>query len=75
MGYARVSTPGQDLGAQRDGLDALGVDPEHVHLDHDLTGTTPERPGLREALAAVRRSDVLGCDEARSTRQITSRRS
>ncbi|TCL77946.1 hypothetical protein EDF31_1111, partial [Curtobacterium sp. PhB142] len=27
VGYARVSTSGQDLAAQRDGLHSLGVDP------------------------------------------------
>jgi len=59
VGYARVSTSGQDLAAQRDGLRSLGVDPENVHVDHGMTGTNRERPGLREALAAVRNGDVL----------------
>ncbi|MCZ0710783.1 MULTISPECIES: recombinase family protein [Microbacterium] len=59
VGYARVSTSGQDLAAQRDGLHSLGVDPENVHVDHGMTGTNRERPGLREALAAVRKGDVL----------------
>ncbi len=59
VGYARVSTSGQDLAAQRDGLHLLGVDPENVHVDHGMTGTNRERPGLREALAAVRKGDVL----------------
>lgn len=59
VGYARVSTAGQDLSAQRDGLHALGVAPENVHVDHGMTGTNRERPGLREALAAVRKGDVL----------------
>ncbi len=59
VGYARVSTVGQDLTAQRDGLAALGVDAGRVYVDHGLTGTTRVRPGLREALAACRTGDTL----------------
>ena len=56
IGYARVSTDAQDLTAQRDGLQALGVEPERIYVDHGLTGTHRDRPGLREALAACRAS-------------------
>jgi Resolvase, N terminal domain len=59
IGYARVSTEEQDLTAQRDGLAALGVEPGHIHVDHGLTGTNRERPGLREALPACRAGDTL----------------
>jgi DNA invertase Pin-like site-specific DNA recombinase len=59
IGYARVSTDAQDLTAQRDGLQALGVEPDRVYVDHGLTGTHRDRPGLREALAACRASDTL----------------
>jgi DNA invertase Pin-like site-specific DNA recombinase len=59
IGYARVSTSGQDLTAQRDALIRLGVDPARVYVDHGLTGTTRARPGLREAMAACRAGDVL----------------
>jgi len=59
IGYARVSTVGQDLTAQRDGLAALGVDAARVYVDHGLTGTSRVRPGLREALAACRLGDTL----------------
>jgi len=59
IGYARVSTAGQDLTAQRDGLAALGVDPDRIYVDHGLTGTNRARPGLREALAACRAGDTL----------------
>jgi DNA invertase Pin-like site-specific DNA recombinase len=54
IGYAQVSTDAQDLTAQRDGLPALGVDPSRIYVDHGLTGTDRERPGLREARAACR---------------------
>ena len=59
IGYARVSTDAQDLTAQRDGLQALGVEPERSYIDHGLSGTTRVRPGLREALADCRRGDTL----------------
>jgi DNA invertase Pin-like site-specific DNA recombinase len=59
IGYARCSTDQQDLTAQRDGLAALGVDINRVYVDHGLTGTNRERPGLREALAACREGDTL----------------
>ena len=59
IGYARVSTEEQDLTAQRNGLAELGVDVERVYVDHGLTGTNRDRPGLREALAACRAGDTL----------------
>ncbi len=59
IGYARVSTEGQDLTAQRNALAALGVAEERIYVDHGLTGTNRARPGLREALAACRAGDTL----------------
>src|SRR5258708_7244779 len=59
IGYARCSTDQQDLTAQHDGLTALGVSPTRIYVDHGLTGTTRDRPGLREALAACREGDTL----------------
>ena len=59
IGYARVSTDAQDLTAQRDGLAGLGVEAERIYVDHGLTGTRRDRPGLREALAACRAGDTL----------------
>ena len=44
---------------QRDGLLGLGVEAERIYVDHGLTGTNRERPGLREALAACRAGDTL----------------
>jgi Resolvase, N terminal domain len=49
----------QDLTAQRDALAALDVAPDRIYVDHGLTGTNRDRPGLREAMAACRAGDVL----------------
>ncbi len=59
IGYARVSTYGQDLTAQRQALAALGVQPDRVYVDHGITGTHRQRPALREAFAARRPGDTL----------------
>jgi len=59
IGYARVSTDEQDLTAQRDALETLGVGIDRVYVDHGLTGTNRERPGLRQAMAACRHGDTL----------------
>ncbi len=59
IGYARCSIDKQDLTAQRNALEALGVKPDRIYLDHGLTGTNRERPGLDKALAAVRSGDTL----------------
>lgn len=59
VGYARCSTDEQDLTAQRAKLMELGVAPSRIYIDHGLTGTNRLRPGLDQALAAVRRGDTL----------------
>ena len=66
IGYARCSTDQQDLTAQRDALAALGVAfaalgvaSARIYVDHGLTGTNRDRPGLREAMAACREGDTL----------------
>lgn len=59
IGYARVSTQGQDLAIQTAALRDLGVDDSRIYVDHGLTGTNRSRPGLREALAACRSGDML----------------
>ncbi len=75
VGYARCSTDQQDLTAQRDGLTMLGVAPERAYVDHWLTGTNRERPGLREALAACRAGDTLVVTKLdRLTRSLTGAR-
>lgn len=59
IGYARCSTDKQDLAAQRAMLENLGVETDRIYTDRGLTGTTRTRPGLDQALAAVRAGDTL----------------
>ena len=61
IGYARCSTDKQDLAAQKAAL-MRARRRRRPHLtDHGLTGTNRSRPGLDQALAAVRTGDTL-CD-------------
>ena len=55
IGYARCSTDKQDLVAQKAALEQLGGASERIYTDRGLTGTNHARPGLDQALAAVRR--------------------
>ena len=59
IGYARYSTDKQDLVAQKGILIDLGVAPERVYTDHGFTGINRARPGLDQALAAVRAGNTL----------------
>jgi len=59
IGYARCSTDKQDLSAQQRALLDLGVAEDRIYTDHGLTGTNRARPGLDQALAAVRDGDTL----------------
>lgn len=59
VGYARCSTDKQDLTAQRQTLRALRVSDDRVYLDQGMTGRNRRRPGLQQALAAVREGDTL----------------
>ena len=61
IGYARCSTDKQDLAAQKAALEKLGVAPERIYTDRGLTGTNRSRPGLDQALAAVRTGDRSWC--------------
>lgn len=59
IGYARCSTDKQDLTAQRQALTELGVEPDRIYTDKGLTGNNRARPGLDQAMAAVRKGDTL----------------
>lgn len=56
IGYARVSTTGQDHTLQMDAFKAAGV--KRVHKD-TASGKNAERPGLARALKALQPGDVL----------------
>lgn len=55
LGYARVSTPGQDLDAQLALLAAAGVDAGRTFTDKLCGSARTERPGLA-AIARLRAS-------------------
>ena len=59
IGYARCSTNKQDLSAQRQALIELGVSEDRIYTDHGLTGANRARPGLNQAIAALREGDTL----------------
>jgi DNA invertase Pin-like site-specific DNA recombinase len=59
IGSARCSTEKQDLAAPRYALRQLGVTDDRLNLDHGLTGRNRSRPGLQQALAALREGDTL----------------
>jgi len=59
IGSARCSTDKQDLATQKAALEKLGVAAERIYTDQGLTGTNRSRPGLDQALAAVRTGDTL----------------
>jgi DNA invertase Pin-like site-specific DNA recombinase len=56
LGYARVSTDGQDHALQLDGLRAAGCDKVFVEVG---SGTRTDRPELAKALEQARKGDVL----------------
>lgn len=75
ISYARVSTDGQNLTAQRDAFGNLRVGSERVYVDHSLTGANRDRRGLREPLVACRQGDTLvGTKLGRLARSVTDAR-
>ncbi len=57
IGYARVSTKGQNDDSQVDELNAYGCD--KIFVDHGVTGKLAARPELDAALAYLRPGDVF----------------
>ena len=72
VGYARVSTVGQSLDVQLSKLQAFGCDP--IFSDKH-TGTTADRPSLKECRNYLRKGDSLVITKmdrlARSTYHLT----
>ena len=79
LGYARVSTTGQDLDAQLTALTAAGVDAERIYTDKLSGSAKVDRPGLAALLDYARPGDTvvvaaidrLGRSVAEVTRTIT----
>ena len=59
LGYARVSTTGQDLVTQLIALNAAGVDTERVFTDRLSGSAKTARPGLAAMLDYARAGDTL----------------
>lgn len=57
IGYARVSTRGQNDDSQVDDLTTYGVD--KLFIDHGVSGKHASRPELDKALAYLREGDVF----------------
>jgi DNA invertase Pin-like site-specific DNA recombinase len=58
IGYARVSTQDQNSQLQQDALIQAGVDERHIFMD-TLSGSTLDRPQLKNALNYLKEGDVL----------------
>ncbi|BBY58494.1 putative resolvase/invertase/recombinase [Mycolicibacterium sarraceniae] len=59
LGYARISTTGQDLTAQQAALAAAGVDDERVFTDELSGAVGTARPGLAALLEYARTGDTV----------------
>lgn len=76
IGYARVSSTGQDLEIQLNKLTAYGcVELDGVIFQEKHTGTTDNRPELKACLKHLRKGDILVVTKldrlARSTLHLT----
>ena len=59
IGYARVSTRGQQADRQIEDLVAAGVRRDDLYVDHGVSGAATSRPGFDQALAALQSGDTL----------------
>jgi DNA invertase Pin-like site-specific DNA recombinase len=58
IGYARVSTSGQDVQLQTDALEKAGCLKNDIFVDH-ISGAKTNRPGLAQCLHQLQSGDVL----------------
>jgi DNA invertase Pin-like site-specific DNA recombinase len=59
IGYARVSTRGQDFDRQQADLLATGVRRDDLYIDHGVSGVRASRPEFDRAIAALQAGDTL----------------
>src|SRR5699024_5506585 len=59
IGYARVSTRGQQADRQIEDLVAAGVRSDARYVDHGVSAARTSRPGFDQALAALQSGDTL----------------
>lgn len=75
FGYARVSTPSQNLQMQIDALEAFGVEYDNIHTDV-ASGAKEDRKGLEMLLMKLREGDTVivwkSCRMARNVKHMLS---
>lgn len=59
IGYARVSTRGQDADRQVADLLSAGVRRDDLYVDHGASGARASRPGFDQAVGALQEGDTL----------------
>lgn len=59
IGYARVSTRGQQADRQVEDLMAAGVRRDDLYVDHGVSGAPTSRPGFDQALDSLESGDTL----------------